>query len=70
MIICSCRAVSDRALRDAAAAGLSRAQVAHATGAGTDCGHCRDAVADIVAEARGPCRGAETCPGWRGRPTA
>lgn len=61
MNVCSCHAVSDRALRAAAAAGLSHDAVVSATRAGTDCGHCRETLADIVAENRGPCRGARAC---------
>ncbi len=62
MIVCSCHAVSDRTLRAAAVAGLSHDEVVSATRAGTDCGHCRGTVADIVAASRGPCRGARVCP--------
>ena len=70
MIVCSCHAVSDRALRDAVRAGHSHAEVVAATGAGTDCGHCRDTVAEIVAGGEGPCRGADACPGCTRRPIA
>ncbi len=61
MIVCSCHVVSDRALRDAAAAGLSHAQIVTVTRAGTDCGHCGAAVADIVAESRGADRCGNDC---------
>jgi bacterioferritin-associated ferredoxin len=63
MIVCCCHAVSDRTLREAAAAGLSHDEIESATGAGTACGVCREAVADIVTQSHGPCRGAEACPG-------
>ena len=63
MIVCCCHAVSDRMLREAAASGLSTDEIANATGAGTTCGACQEAVADIVAENHGPCRGADACPG-------
>ncbi len=63
MIVCCCHAVSDRMLREAASVGLSPEQIESATGAGTSCGVCREAVADIIAESHGPCRGAEACPG-------
>ncbi len=63
MIVCSCRAVSDRELRDAAQTGLSPAEIVARTGAGTDCGCCRDEVADILSRAAGPCRGADACAG-------
>jgi bacterioferritin-associated ferredoxin len=55
MIVCSCRAVSDRELRQAAEAGRSLGEVVRVTGAGTDCGCCVDTVERIVAAAR-PCR--------------
>jgi bacterioferritin-associated ferredoxin len=63
MIVCSCRAVSDRDLRELARAGLSHADVVAQTGVGTDCGCCREDVADILSRAAGPCRGADACPG-------
>jgi bacterioferritin-associated ferredoxin len=63
MIVCCCRAVSDQALRDAAQAGLSHAEIVAQTGAGTDCGCCREEVANIVMPTAGPCRGADACPG-------
>ena len=64
MIVCSCHAVSDRALRDAAARGLSHAQIVATSRAGTDCGHCREAVAEIVVQrdAGGCGNGCPTCP--------
>jgi len=70
MIVCSCHAVSDRALRDAAAAGLSHEQVVEATQAGTDCGCCTETIAAIVAESAGPCRGADACRGCPRRAAA
>jgi bacterioferritin-associated ferredoxin len=63
MIVCSCHAVSDRALRDAAAAGLSHDEIVASTRAGSDCGHCRETVAEIVTQSHGPCRGTGACPG-------
>jgi bacterioferritin-associated ferredoxin len=62
MIVCSCHAVSDQALRLAAAHAASAAEVAALTGAGTDCGCCREDVEAIVAESARPCR-ADPCPG-------
>lgn len=54
MIVCVCRAVSDRDIRAARARGaVTLAAVAAATGAGTGCGCCREAVARLLAE---PCR--------------
>ncbi len=61
MIVCLCRAVSDRSIRIAAAVGLTLAEIGRTTGAGSDCGRCADAVARIVAEP-GPCK-AEPCVG-------
>jgi bacterioferritin-associated ferredoxin len=55
MIVCSCRAVSDRELRVAAEAGRSFKEIVRSTGAGTDCGCCAESVERIVAGAR-PCR--------------
>jgi bacterioferritin-associated ferredoxin len=52
MIVCLCRAVSDRAIRSAAA-GRNLDEVVRATGAGSDCGCCAEEVARIAA---GPCR--------------
>jgi bacterioferritin-associated ferredoxin len=69
MIVCSCHAVSDRALREAAGAGLSHQEVIAATRAGTDCGHCRESVADIIAASHAPCR-ADACPGCPRRAAA
>jgi len=65
MIVCSCHAVSDRALREAVTAGLSHAEIIATSRAGTDCGHCRDDVAEIVTgsrEAHGCGNGCPSCP--------
>ncbi len=64
MIVCSCRAVSDRELRMAAEAGRSLGEIVRITGAGTDCGCCREQVERIVQAAR-PCRDVPCagCPG-------
>lgn len=62
MIVCSCHAVSDRALRDAVTAGLSHSQIVATSRAGTDCGHCRDAVAEIVTASREPHGCGNGCP--------
>jgi bacterioferritin-associated ferredoxin len=70
MIVCSCHAVSDRSLRAAAASGLSHREIVAATGAGSDCGHCSSAVAAIVVESGGPCRGDHACPDCPKRRTA
>jgi bacterioferritin-associated ferredoxin len=55
MIVCSCRAVSDHALREAARSGQSPDEILAATGAGSDCGHCRDALESILGTSSGPC---------------
>jgi bacterioferritin-associated ferredoxin len=64
MIVCSCRAVSDRELHRAAEAGRTLDEVVRATGATTDCGCCADTVARILTAPRAcrptPCPG---CPG-------
>jgi len=61
MIVCSCRAVSDRQLHSAAVAGRSLAEVVRVTGATTDCGCCAESVARIISAPR-PCR-STPCPG-------
>ncbi len=62
MIVCSCRAVSDRELRSAAEAGCSLEEVVRTTGVTTDCGCCIDTVARLVhAEAAAACP--NPCPG-------
>lgn len=63
MIGCSCHAISDRVLREAAAAGLCHHEIITTTRAGTDCGHCTETVAKIVSQSRGPCGGGRGCPG-------
>ncbi len=55
MIVCSCRAISDRELKMASEAGRSLLEIVRSTGAGTDCGCCKEAVERIVTAAR-PCR--------------
>jgi bacterioferritin-associated ferredoxin len=55
MIVCSCRAVSDRELRMASEAGRPLAEIVRVTGATTDCGCCQESVERIVTAAR-PCR--------------
>jgi bacterioferritin-associated ferredoxin len=61
VIVCSCHAVSDRALRELAAGGLAHDEVIAATGAGTDCGHCQGTVAAILLESRPPCGCSKNC---------
>lgn len=55
MIVCLCRAVTDRDVRAARARGADTVEtVASLTGAGTGCGCCRDVVAKILAEPLDP----------------
>ena len=49
MIVCVCKGVSDRRIREEAAAGHSLDEVFRRTGAGSSCGQCRFAIARIVA---------------------
>jgi bacterioferritin-associated ferredoxin len=67
MIVCICRAVSDRTIRAARAEGAQTVEaIAVATGAGTGCGCCRGTIAKILAE---PCRPVP-CAGCPARPAA
>jgi len=52
VIVCLCKNVSDRALRDAVRRCGSVADVLRSTGAGRDCGACAGALARIQAAAR------------------
>jgi len=67
MIVCSCRAVSDRVIGKAIDQGASTVdEVSAATGAGTKCGSCRGHIHDILDDAGvgcGPCgRACADCP--------
>jgi bacterioferritin-associated ferredoxin len=54
MIVCHCRAVSDRTLRESLQNGaIDVAEVMAKTGAGTCCGGCLVAVEELVHEAAG-----------------
>lgn len=51
MIVCHCKAVSDREVRRAVAEGArTRGQVARRCGAGTICGGCRPAIQELLHE--------------------
>ena len=51
MIICICKAIGERTLREAIRAGArSVDDLAHATGASTDCGTCAEHLTEILAE--------------------
>lgn len=55
MIVCSCRAVTDREIRRAVRAGACTVrEVAESCGAGSACGGCRASVLAILDEAEGP----------------
>jgi bacterioferritin-associated ferredoxin len=66
MIACLCHAVSEQALREAAAAGRSAEEVARATGAGTSCGTCAEAIAGILSGREACDGGGVPCPGCPG----
>ena len=55
MYICICRAVSSTTVREVIAEGARTVrQVAHACGAGTDCGRCAAHVRALLEERHGP----------------
>jgi bacterioferritin-associated ferredoxin len=57
VIVCHCRAVSDREIREAVRAGAADCQqVARACHAGHTCGGCRPAIHDILESERAACR--------------
>jgi bacterioferritin-associated ferredoxin len=61
MIVCLCKNVCERRIRELARAGAETVgAVGRACGAGTDCGACRDQIAELCAEAREERRQAET----------
>ena len=62
MIVCHCKAVSDREIKRSLMGGAGSVNdVGDATGAGTKCGRCRPVVHDLVDEVRGGCRGCGDC---------
>jgi bacterioferritin-associated ferredoxin len=63
MIVCVCRAVSDRTVRAAISAGAGTVeQVGAACRAGTCCGSCRPQIAALLVEARAAAAAAEGAP--------
>ncbi len=64
MVLCICRAVSEREI-DAAVRGGARSvdAVGACCGAGTDCGACREAIEERIADSCGACprRGLSDC---------
>lgn len=60
MILCLCKAVSDREVDDAIRRGASSTSaVGQVCGAGTDCGACVSAIEERICSGRGRCRGAQ-----------
>ena len=51
MYVCICNAVTDRAIREAAASAHSFDQVRRATGCADCCGNCEDLASEIFHEA-------------------
>jgi bacterioferritin-associated ferredoxin len=61
VILCICRAVSDRTVRRAIAAGAATIEeVGRACRAGTDCGACQTAIAGLIEDADE--RSCDDCP--------
>jgi bacterioferritin-associated ferredoxin len=55
MIVCICRAVSDRVIRSTIAAGASSVtEVGKACRAGTCCGACHSSIARLLEDAEAP----------------
>jgi bacterioferritin-associated ferredoxin len=53
MYVCVCNAITDHAIREAAAEGVaSLDELARRTGCGDCCGSCTEVAAEILAEAR------------------
>jgi bacterioferritin-associated ferredoxin len=53
MYVCICHGVTDRAIREAAAAGARElGDLAVMTGLGTGCGSCTDIAASLLVEVR------------------
>lgn len=50
MIVCVCKGITDRRIREEAAAGRSLEEVLRRTGAGSSCGSCVFAIARIVSD--------------------
>jgi bacterioferritin-associated ferredoxin len=65
VLVCHCKAVSEREVRRAVGAGArTRRQVVRACGAGSVCGGCRPVIDEILAEQASP--GAASSAGGRG----
>jgi bacterioferritin-associated ferredoxin len=64
MVLCICRAITDREIDAAVRAGASSVDaVAACCGAGSDCGACRDAIEVRITDACAACprRGGADC---------
>jgi len=65
MLVCVCRGVSDREVREVLARGASTLRdVGRACGAGTDCGSCRDLLRKML----GTCAAQGEAPPGAARP--
>jgi bacterioferritin-associated ferredoxin len=54
MLVCHCKGISDRTVRNAVALGAtSRGAVGRVCGAGTVCGGCRPVIEEILAQSAG-----------------
>jgi bacterioferritin-associated ferredoxin len=56
MIVCTCFAISDRQMREAAASGISLREFEAEIGVGTECGECRADLARIFEAQQDPGR--------------
>lgn len=55
MYVCLCYAVTEGRVREATEAGARDvAEIGRRTGAGTDCGQCRDRLGRLIADLTGP----------------
>lgn len=70
MIACVCLDIPDEVIRTVAAEGLSPAQVAEATGAGSSCGCCVQHVERLVLETQAATPECANCPGCPRHPSA
>jgi bacterioferritin-associated ferredoxin len=56
VLICHCHGITDRRIREAARQrGLSLSAIARDCAAGTDCGGCRSAIRQILADEKAKC---------------
>ncbi len=63
MIVCICKAVNDRAIRQAVAAGIDTFdEIQFELGVGTCCGKCVSMACEVLCEARLEARGQHTQP--------